>query len=78
MHPDWTPPEIKSALMTTAVTSLRKTVETRDRGVLYEHPVGDARAHELERAAEARDGKAVVDLAGQVKQVCAACHDEFR
>lgn len=38
----------------------------------------DARARELERAAEARDGKAVVDLAGQVKQVCAACHDEFR
>lgn len=38
----------------------------------------DARSRELERAAKARDGKAVVDLAGQVKQVCAACHDEFR
>jgi cytochrome c556 len=37
-----------------------------------------ARSRELERAAKARDGKAVVDLAGQVKQVCAACHDEFR
>ena len=37
-----------------------------------------ARSRELERAAKARDGKATVDLAGQVKQVCAACHDEFR
>ncbi|MHC4134261.1 MAG: cytochrome c [Planctomycetota bacterium] len=36
------------------------------------------RSGELERAAKARDGKATVDLAGQVKQVCAACHDEFR
>jgi cytochrome c556 len=38
----------------------------------------DARSRELERAAKAQDGKAVVDLAGQIKQVCAACHDEFR
>jgi hypothetical protein len=38
----------------------------------------DARSRELERAAKARDGQATVDLAGQVKQVCAACHDEFR
>ena len=37
-----------------------------------------SRSRELERAAKARDGKATVDLAGQVKQVCAACHDEFR
>ncbi len=27
--------------------ALRKTVETRDRGVLYDHPAGDARAQEL-------------------------------
>ncbi len=38
----------------------------------------DARSRELERAAKARDGKAVVELAGQIKQVCTACHDEFR
>ena len=37
-----------------------------------------ARSGELVRAAKARDGKATVDLAGQVKQVCAACHDKFR
>jgi hypothetical protein len=38
----------------------------------------DARSRELERAAKARDGEAVVALAAQVRQVCSACHDEFR
>ena len=43
----------------------------------YASQLGE-RAGELERAAKARDGKATVELAGQIRQVCAACHDKFR
>jgi uncharacterized protein (DUF2236 family) len=43
----------------------------------YAKQMGE-RAGELERAAKARDGKATVELAGQIRQVCAACHDKFR
>jgi len=43
----------------------------------YAKQLGE-RAGELERAAKARDGKATVGLAGQIRQVCAACHDKFR
>lgn len=43
----------------------------------YSKQMGE-RAGELERAAKARDGKATIDLAGQIRQVCAACHDKFR
>jgi len=39
--------DLEDALLLDAVAALRKTVETRDRGVLYEHPVTDARAQEL-------------------------------
>jgi hypothetical protein len=39
--------ELEDSLLLEAVKALRKTVETRDRGVLYEHPAGDARAQEL-------------------------------
>lgn len=42
-----------------AVQALRKTVETREKGILYEHPPADARAsglaHELALLFEARD-----------------------
>jgi cytochrome c556 len=43
----------------------------------YAKQMGE-RAGELERAAKARDGKATVELAGQIQQVCTACHDKFR
>ncbi len=39
--------ELDDTILLEAVVALRKTVETRDRGVLYEHPAGDARAQEL-------------------------------
>jgi hypothetical protein len=41
--------DLDDAILLEAVVALRKTVETRARGVLYEHPPGDARAHELVR-----------------------------
>jgi hypothetical protein len=40
-------PELDDALLLEAVVALRKTAETRERGILYEHPPGDARAREL-------------------------------
>jgi hypothetical protein len=40
-------PELEDTVLLEAVVALRKTVETRGRGVLYEHPAGDARAQEL-------------------------------
>ena len=56
--------ELEDAILLEAVAALRKTVETRDRGVLYEHPPGDARAQELVRdltgVFEARDGDGTV------------------
>jgi deoxyribodipyrimidine photolyase-like uncharacterized protein len=39
--------ELEDTVLLEAVVALRKTVETRDRGVLYEHPAGDARAQDL-------------------------------
>ena len=39
--------DLEDSLLLDAVIALRKTVETRNRGVLYEHPVTDARAQEL-------------------------------
>jgi hypothetical protein len=52
-------PGLEDTVLLEAVVALRKTVETRDRGVLYEHPAGDARAqelvHELSGIFEARD-----------------------
>jgi hypothetical protein len=39
--------ELEDTVLLEAVVAVRKTVETRDRGVLYEHPAGDARAQEL-------------------------------
>ena len=52
-------PGIDDRLLLAAVQALRKTVETREKGILYEHPVADARAqglaHELAGLFEARD-----------------------
>jgi len=52
-------PELSDHLMHEAVTALRKTVETRERGILYEHPAQDARAqglvYELRGLFEAKD-----------------------
>jgi hypothetical protein len=55
--------ELDDRLLLEAVQALRKTVETREKGILYEHPAGDARAqglaHELGElfAAEGADGR---------------------
>jgi hypothetical protein len=57
-------PELEDAILLEAVAALRKTVETRQRGVLYEHPPGDARArelvHELGAMFEAREDDGTV------------------
>ena len=69
--------ELDDPLLLEAVTALRKTVETRASGVLYEHPAGDARAaeivQELAGIYEARDAQGAVhrpddkDLAAALK-----------
>jgi len=51
--------DLEDRLLLEAVQALRKTVETREKGILYEHPATDARArglaHELAELFEARD-----------------------
>lgn len=51
-------------LLLEAVVALRKTIDTRASGVLYEHPTGDARARELVQELagifEARDAQGAV------------------
>jgi hypothetical protein len=53
--------EIDDHLLLAAVQALRKTVETREKGIVYEHPAADARAqglaHELAELYEARDAE---------------------
>lgn len=53
--------EIDDRLLLAAVQALRKTVETREKGIVYEHPAADARAqglaHELAELFEARDAE---------------------
>jgi hypothetical protein len=55
--------ELDDRMLGEAVAALRKTVETREKGILYEHPAGDARAqglmHELATLFEARDDEGV-------------------
>jgi hypothetical protein len=52
-------PALTDALLSQAVTALRKTVETRTRGILYDHQAEDLRAqglvHELSSLFEATD-----------------------
>jgi hypothetical protein len=58
-------PDLEDALLEEAVAALRRTVETRTRGVLYEHQAQDARAQglilELRQIFESKDeaGRAV-------------------
>jgi hypothetical protein len=56
--------ELDDSLLLEAVVALRKTVDTRVSGVLYEHPAGDARARELVQELagvfEARDDQGAV------------------
>jgi len=56
--------DLDDALLLEAVVALRKTVDTRASGVLYEHPTGDARAGELVQELagvfEARDEQGAV------------------
>ena len=51
--------ELDDRLLLEAVRALRKTVETREKGILYEHPAADARAqvlaHELGELFVAKD-----------------------
>ncbi len=51
--------EIDDRLLLEAVQALRKTVETREKGIVYEHQADDARAqslaHELAELFEAKD-----------------------
>ena len=53
--------ELDDRLLLEAVQALRKTVETREKGILYEHPAADARAqalaHELGELFEATDAE---------------------
>jgi hypothetical protein len=53
--------ELDDRLLLEAVRALRKTVETREKGILYEHPAADARAqglaHELAELFEAKDAE---------------------
>ena len=52
-------PELTDRLLHEAVEALAKTVETRERGILYEHPADDLRAqslvHEIRSMFEAKD-----------------------
>ena len=52
-------PDLSDHLLHEAVVALRKTVETRERGILYDHPAEDLRAqslvHELRSLFEAKD-----------------------
>jgi hypothetical protein len=56
--------DLDDSLLLEAVTALRKTIDTRASGVLYEHPTGDARARELVQELagifEARDAEGAV------------------
>ncbi|HYN01022.1 MAG TPA: hypothetical protein VE359_01120 [Vicinamibacteria bacterium] len=53
--------DLNDRLLLEAVQALRKTVETREKGILYEHPAADARAqalaHELGELFEATDAE---------------------
>jgi hypothetical protein len=53
--------ELEDALVLDAVAALRKTVDTREKGILYEHKAADARADALVRELgglfEARDAE---------------------
>jgi hypothetical protein len=55
--------EIDDGLLLEAVQALRKTVETREKGILYDHPAADARAqalsHELGELFLAKDAEGV-------------------
>ena len=57
-------PGLDDSLVLEAVSTLRKTVETREKGILYEHPTPDARAqglaHELAALFEARGADGAV------------------
>jgi hypothetical protein len=53
--------DLGDALLLEAVAALRKTVETREKGILYEHPADDLRAqglvHEIPGLFEAKDAE---------------------
>jgi hypothetical protein len=61
-------PEMDDRLLLGAVRALRKTAETREKGILYEHQADDARAqvlaHELAEVFEAQDEEGRVQAPG--------------
>lgn len=62
----WRP--LNDHLLAEAVSALRKTVETRERGILYEHPAEDVRARalvpEVRGLFEAKDASGVAHAPG--------------
>lgn len=69
--------ELDDALAQQAVSALHKTVETRAKGLIYEHQADDARAqalvHELQGLFEAKDEQGV-KIAPPDRDVLAALH----
>ena len=80
--------DLGDALLLEAVAALRKTVETREKGILYEHPADDLRAqglvHELSRLFEAKDEEgaahapADADLLAVLRALEGALHEVAR
>jgi hypothetical protein len=70
--------ELHDALLAGAVSALRKTVETREKGILYEHQADDLRAqgllHELRALFEAKgqDGREAVPADQDLRAVLLA------
>jgi hypothetical protein len=77
-------PDLTDALLGTAVEALRKSAETRSRGILYEHPPEDLRAvglvDELKHLFEAKDeaGSAIAPDDRDLQPVLAALEGALR
>jgi hypothetical protein len=79
---------LDDALVLEAAATLAKTVETRQKGILYEHPPRDLRAqglvHELGRLFEAKDDEGTVhapadgDLLAALRALVGALQDAVR
>ena len=77
-------PDLTDALLGNAVEALRKSAETRSRGILYEHPPEDLRAvglvEELKHLFEAKDeaGNAIAPDDRDLQPVLAALENALR
>ena len=67
--------DLGDALLLEAVAALRKTVQTREKGILYEHSADDLRAqglvHELASLFEAKDEEGAVHAPADADQLAA-------